>query len=461
MLSVNHRIGYSVIPNYFLPSSSAGLLVRLVDIALMQRRVFSFCMITLLPLWLMGSTGIPLPKESDPSSLALADSIPGEAARPVFQMRGYIKYMQTTTLFNDDLNGFPSGLIQQLYGKALHDHLIHQRIDSDWYITPTLQFTAALRTRVIYGDVPRLYHLAGLEYGKSLDSAANDLIRMSALLAHNQTWTIHAVLDRLHMTWRGKNNELKIGRQRINWGIASVWNPNDLFNAYSFLDFDYEERPGSDAMRYTHYFQGDHRIEYAMRPARHIRDAIIGGLYRGHVAGTNYQVITAWYQGDMAIGAGLEVDAWGAAAKLEATYFHTVDGIPNRDNALAAALDVSYIWPSGLLGSAGYFLNTAPNNQDFFVGNSSRLTAKQLFPYRHNTFIQSSYPITPLLSMTLAVIYSPMPSHATILQPIISYSLASDWDLDFVGQIFFQEQEKKYQSPFQSLFLRIRWSYGS
>lgn len=461
MISVNLRIGYILIPNYFLPSSSAGFLVRNVDLALKYRKVIVLCMSTLLPLGLMGRTGISLPKECTLPFLATADSIPGEAARPFFQMRGYIKYLQTTTLINNDLNGFPFGLIQQLYGKALHDHLIHQRIDTDWYITPTLQFTAALRSRIIYGDVPRLYHLAGLEYGKSLDSAANDLIRMSALLAHNQTWTVHAVLDRLHMTWRGKNNELKIGRQRINWGIASVWNPNDLFNAYSFLDFDYEERPGSDAVRYTHYFQGDHRVEYAMRPARHIRDAIIGGFYRGHFAGTNYQVMTAWYQGDMAMGAGLEVDVWGAAAKLEATYFHAVDSIHNRENALAAALDVSYIWPSGLLGSAGYFLNTAPNNQDFFVGNNRRLTAKQLFPYRHNTFMQGSYPLTPLLSLTLAAIYSPMPLHTTILQPIISYSLASDWDLDFVGQIFFQEQDKQYTSPFQSLYLRIRWSYGS
>ena len=39
-----------------------------------------------------------------------------------------------------------------------------------------------------------------------------------------------------------------------------VWNPNDLFNAFSFVDFDYEERPGSDALRiqkYTGYFHAN------------------------------------------------------------------------------------------------------------------------------------------------------------------------------------------------------------
>ena len=34
------------------------------------------------------------------------------------------------------------------------------------------------------------------------------------------------------------------GRQRINWGQTFVWNVNDVFNAYSYFDFDYKERPG-------------------------------------------------------------------------------------------------------------------------------------------------------------------------------------------------------------------------
>ncbi|MCG8318265.1 MAG: hypothetical protein MI921_02070 [Cytophagales bacterium] len=44
-----------------------------------------------------------------------------------------------------------------------------------------------------------------------------------------------------------------IGKHRINWGKSYVWNPNDVFNAYSFFDFDYEERRGTDALliKYT------------------------------------------------------------------------------------------------------------------------------------------------------------------------------------------------------------------
>jgi hypothetical protein len=47
--------------------------------------------------------------------------------------------------------------------------------------------------------------------------------------------------------------QFRVGRQRINWGVNLVWNPNDVFNSFSYFDFDYEERPGSDAVRVQYY----------------------------------------------------------------------------------------------------------------------------------------------------------------------------------------------------------------
>lgn len=34
-----------------------------------------------------------------------------------------------------------------------------------------------------------------------------------------------------------------------------AWNPNDWFNTYNYFDFDYEERPGTDAIRVRVYFK--------------------------------------------------------------------------------------------------------------------------------------------------------------------------------------------------------------
>jgi len=56
-------------------------------------------------------------------------------------------------------------------------------------------------------------------------------------------------IDRLYADWIVKEWEVVFGRQRIAWGTCLVWNPTDLFNPFDILDFDYEERPGADALQ--------------------------------------------------------------------------------------------------------------------------------------------------------------------------------------------------------------------
>ena len=62
--------------------------------------------------------------------------------------------------------------------------------------------------------------------------------------------------DRANVKWTLDKFELTVGRQRINWGQNLIWNPNDIFNAYNFFDFNYVERPGSDAVL-MELFTGD------------------------------------------------------------------------------------------------------------------------------------------------------------------------------------------------------------
>jgi hypothetical protein len=58
-----------------------------------------------------------------------------------------------------------------------------------------------------------------------------------------------SVIDRIWLEYHREKWHARAGRQRINWGMGTTWNPNDLFNTYNFLDFDYEERPAVDAIK--------------------------------------------------------------------------------------------------------------------------------------------------------------------------------------------------------------------
>ena len=43
---------------------------------------------------------------------------------------------------------------------------------------------------------------------------------------------LNTTIDRLNIELFYDKIEVVLGRQRVNWGKALVWNPNDIFNSY-------------------------------------------------------------------------------------------------------------------------------------------------------------------------------------------------------------------------------------
>jgi len=161
-----------------------------------------------------------------------------------WQLTGYLKDMQTLLFFNESYPAIQNGSFA-LVDTFLLDNLVHNRLNFRWYISDQFTFRAELRTRIFYGDLVK----ASPDFAGLVDNVNNDYFDLSLVLLDENAAVIHSMLDRLSLQWVKGDWEVTAGRQRINWGISSVWNPNDIFNAFSFTDFDYEERPGSDAVR--------------------------------------------------------------------------------------------------------------------------------------------------------------------------------------------------------------------
>jgi len=75
--------------------------------------------------------------------------------------------------------------------------------------------------------------------------ADNDpgFVDMSRNIVSGSSYFLNITADRFWLDYHQQGLDLRLGRQRINWGQTFVWNANDVFNSYSFFDFDYEERP--------------------------------------------------------------------------------------------------------------------------------------------------------------------------------------------------------------------------
>ena len=146
-----------------------------------------------------------------------------------FTIEGYVKYLPSYLDYNNNSN-------------SEINHLIHNRINLKGYFKEHFSIGFELRNRMIYGDNINI---------------SNDavIIDLSNFFIDKPKFKFHSMIDRFWFKYQKNKIEISIGRQRVNWGINTIWNSNDLFNAYNFIDFDYVERPGSDVIRFI--YNGD------------------------------------------------------------------------------------------------------------------------------------------------------------------------------------------------------------
>ncbi|HRK53013.1 MAG TPA: hypothetical protein PK185_03805 [Cyclobacteriaceae bacterium] len=362
--------------------------------------------------------------------------------------KGYLKNMGSFNYFNDEL---------------WVEDLTHNRLNFAWYPDEHFSVFVEFRNRLFLGDfvsdIPN--------YHKIIDSN-NDYFDLSANLINSKSALLNVMADRVYVQWNKNDWEVKLGRQRINWGVNLAWNPNDWFNAYSFFDFDYEERPGSDALRISKYTGVASSIEVAAKMAEDMDRFVGAAMWRINKWNYDMQFLAGLAQGDLALGTGWAGNLGKAGFKGEASYFIPVTETAvnqSYDGLFLGAISVDYSFPNTLyLNGSVLYNSVAELNPSFgfsFVGaRPGNFTVRNISNYRWSSFMQSSYQFTPLFSGGLSVIVYPG-SNAFFVNPALTVSLKQNFDLDVVGQLFFDEDPLNgdYGSVSQSGFVRLKWSF--
>ncbi|MBK8502010.1 MAG: hypothetical protein IPL46_07275 [Saprospiraceae bacterium] len=364
-----------------------------------------------------------------------------EEKKSPWEVHGYVKQLQTVF----KIDGFSTYLL---------DNLVHNRINIRY--EPSEHFLVAVdfRNRIFYGDLVKL----NPSYADQVEAGNNDFFDLSTHLINKQDWVVNSTIDRAYMQYTKGSFEARLGRQRINWGISTVWNPNDLFNAFSFTDFDYEERPGSDALRLKYYLGFVSSIEVAASAGKSWDDRVVAALYKWNLSQYDFQILTGFANQNWVLGGGWAGNLKTAGFKGEWSYF--IPTLESEKNSFAITASVDYSFTNGFYLSGGYLYNsngrTKGTLSDLF---SFQLSAQNLYPFRHAVISSIAYPITPLLNSSLALIYSPVSSHPLFISPNLTLSIAQSWDLDLVGQLVFNKDKGNYTSPVTAGFLRLKVSF--
>jgi hypothetical protein len=374
-------------------------------------------------------------------------SAAGQEKFSSFEFKGYLSNMQSA-MFEDPSKDW------------IIDGLFHNRLNFYWYGGEHFNASIQFRNRLMYGETLKLIP------GYIDNIAKNDgLFDLSYNLLSGESYVLNSTIDRIWFQYTTEGFSATAGRQRINWGQTLVWNVNDVFNTYSYFDFDYEERTGSDAVRLQFYPNYTSTIETAVKidSAHRITAA---AMYRFNVFSYDIQFIAGILsEEDYLGGVGWSGNIGSAGFRGEATYFHPKRNFSDTSGMFMGSVGLDYTFPNTLMLQGEYLYSSNPYTSSFgFIDYyGGPLTVKQLAFTEHTLFASGSYQITPLFFASLSGMYFPK-MKGYFIGPNLSYNILSNLDLAFFLQYFNVAQESivtgnKSRQSITLWFLRLKWSF--
>ena len=356
---------------------------------------------------------------------------------------GYIKDMQTF-------------IFQDIKGDWAVANLVHNRLNFKWFAFSTLTASMELRNRLLTGNLLIAYP----GYNKKFE-VDHGIVGLSKNLIDQKSWLLNTSIDRLWIQYSTDRFQVIAGRQRINWGQTFVWNPNDIFNTYSYFDFDYEEKPGSDAIRMQYYTNPTSVIEFAIK-SDSLKKTSFAGLYRFNKWSYDFQIILGMAdQTDILIGAGWSGQILKGGFRGEATYFHPAKNLKDTAGIFLASMGYDYTFKNSLFFQFEVLYNGNNQTTIGFSNNplfDSDMSAKNLFLPDYSMFCSFMYPVTPLVSCSLAGIGNPK-SNLFFIIPSLNISIKENFELSFTGQILRYTRESENDRDLNLIFARLKYSF--
>ena len=367
-----------------------------------------------------------------------------------FTIGGYITYLPSYLEFKNS---------NQIEFQT--NNLIHNRINIRGYIKDNFSLGIELRNRILFDE--------------GVFNSDNGYFDLSHYFVNQPKFKIHSMIDRMWLKYQSDKIEISAGRQRVNWGINSIWNSNDLFNAYNFIDFDYIERPGSDVIRFQYSGDNLSSLDIVYKPSTIENSSVIAALYKINKRGYDFQFLLADYYNDIALGGGWAGNIKNAGFKGEITYFISDESYINNSTSLSTSIDYSFTNGLYILGSYLYNSNGFTDAEQFPVqytlGSVTQnvLSPKNLMPSKNSYLIQTSGYITPAINSSLTLLYGEG-INFFFISPNITYDINSSLDASVIGQFFFMNNNNEIPTntgivsnnsvnTINGYYARIKWSF--
>ncbi len=398
-------------------------------------------------------------------------NINSSQAQSKLRVTGFGEYLNNTWIPSDTYKTFG-------FDSWQNQSTIYNRINIWWTPTNSLEFHTGIRNNFTFGPLINTYSKF-IDYAEiaTFDDGYMDL---TWKISGDDNNILYTNLDRLYAKFTHEKFEITVGRQRINWGTNLVWNPNDIFNAFNYFDFNYIERPGSDAVL-LQYYTGDFsslQLAGKLNYQTEIADSLstkktlkltAAAMYKFNHWSYDFQFFGGVMHDDVTAGLGWSGNIGGAGFSGELSWFRDMNKFSDTSGIIIASVSANYIFKNQLMADVSFIYNSngstdkAYLNQNGLLGSfstimSSSLNVKNLTPSRFDVFAQVSYPATPLINVSLSGMFNPY-DKSSYAGPSATFSLTDNISLMLVGQIFMGDKLTEFGDFGQMYFLDLKWSF--
>lgn len=347
----------------------------------------------------------------------------------------------------------PSWYHLEQFDQDTWDNVIHHRLNLSYDFSSSFVGVAQFRNRLIWGDIvekiPGYVPLIDRDEGR---------LDMSYNIASGNRALLNLKVDRLWLDWYLGKLQIRAGRQRINWGQAMVWNPNDIFNAYSFFDFDYPERPGIDGLRVQFFTGMASQMDAVFKLDRNNRKTM-ALRYRFNAGRFDWQALGGRLNdADWVAGAGWSGHISNAGFYGEGTLL--VPDEEDENEALIINVGADYTFRNSLLVRSEFLYSSHlhKNVGDFSSFLTGQASVRNLSVARYSLVTSVQYPFTPLFSGTLSAMSFPG-SNAWYVGPSLEYSLKNNIFLSLFLNWFGSDSDVSGKTRDFQGAVRLKWYY--
>ncbi len=342
------------------------------------------------------------------------------------------------------------------------DHTLHSRFNLKFFLNDNLTFTSAFRNRIIFGESIEKIKNFSAEISKD-----EYLMGLNTFLWNKKKSINFIEIDRLYFDFFLNKIQLSIGRQRIAWGTSWVWNITDLFNPLSILDFDYEERPASDAIRFQFYPSTISRIDFATRFGREKKDFSSAIQYYYNIWEYDLNFLFGYHRLRPVIGFSWAGDILDAGFRGEVLITSpptkmnliTTNSYKNeKKTQIGFVLSLDYTFENSFYIHSEILHNNIGKSENINLFTKDATEIGMLSASKWNLFYQLGYNTSPLSRFDIIILHNPL-DHSFVILPTFNYSVIENLDLSLVSLFFEGNDFDEYSPTGKMFFIRLKYSF--